>query len=199
MRRDVYSENKFQEHAKLFSQLILCYCSGIYFHGELGAESSVWDLVSKLTIFSCPPQGTNTNSQLNQHQTISSNRNQRPLQGFLYHSSNLEFGLPWWLSSEESICNEGDMCLIPGSGGSTREGNSYSPQGLNESHGLWSTRLLSPWGSRQEYCTDVGCHALLRGIFPTQGSNPSLLCLLHWQASSLPLHRLGSPLTHKSR
>ena len=25
----------------------------------------------------------------------------------------------------------------------------------------------------------VGCHALLQGIFPTQGSNPSLL---HWQA-----------------
>ena len=32
-----------------------------------------------------------------------------------------------------------------------------------------------------------GCHALLQGIFQTQGSNPSLLCLLHWQASSLPL------------
>ena len=25
----------------------------------------------------------------------------------------------------------------------------------------------------------VGCHALLQGIFPTQGSNPHLLCLLH--------------------
>ena len=33
----------------------------------------------------------------------------------------------------------------------------------------------------------VGCHALLQGIFPTQGSNLSLLCLLHWQAGSLPL------------
>ena len=32
-----------------------------------------------------------------------------------------------------------------------------------------------------------GCHALLQGIFPTQGSNPCLLCLLHWQAGSLPL------------
>ena len=28
---------------------------------------------------------------------------------------------------------------------------------------------------------------LLQGIFPTQGSNPCLLCLLHWQADSLPL------------
>ena len=35
--------------------------------------------------------------------------------------------------------------------------------------------------------TWVGCHALLQGIFPTQGFNPHLLCLLHWQASSLSL------------
>ena len=33
----------------------------------------------------------------------------------------------------------------------------------------------------------MGCHALLQGIFLTQGSNPCLLCLLHWQAGSLPL------------
>ena len=30
-------------------------------------------------------------------------------------------------------------------------------------------------------------HALLHGIVPTQGSNPHLLHLLHWQAGSLPL------------
>ena len=35
--------------------------------------------------------------------------------------------------------------------------------------------------------TGMGCHFLLQGIFPTQGSNPGLLCLLHWQAGSLPL------------
>ena len=35
--------------------------------------------------------------------------------------------------------------------------------------------------------TGMGCHFLLQGIFPTQGSNPRLLCLLHWQAGSLPL------------
>ena len=35
--------------------------------------------------------------------------------------------------------------------------------------------------------TGVGCHALFQGIFLTQGLNPSLLCLLHWQAGSLPL------------
>ena len=33
--------------------------------------------------------------------------------------------------------------------------------------------------------TRVGCHALLQGIFPTQGSNLHLLHLLHWQAGSL--------------
>ena len=27
--------------------------------------------------------------------------------------------------------------------------------------------------------TGVGCHALFQEIFPTQGSNPCLLCLLH--------------------
>ena len=35
--------------------------------------------------------------------------------------------------------------------------------------------------------TEVSCHALLKGIFPTQGLNPCLLCLLHWQVGSLPL------------
>ena len=43
-----------------------------------------------------------------------------------------------------------------------------------------------PWDSPGR-STGVGCHFLLQGIFPTQGSNPHLLCLLHWQAGSLPL------------
>ena len=34
--------------------------------------------------------------------------------------------------------------------------------------------------------TGVGWHALLQGIFPTQGLNPYLLYLLPWQADSLP-------------
>ena len=38
--------------------------------------------------------------------------------------------------------------------------------------------------------TGVGCHFLLQGIFPCQGSNPSLL---RWQAGSLPLSHQGSP------
>ena len=38
----------------------------------------------------------------------------------------------------------------------------------------------------------MGCHVLFQGIFLTQGSNPHLLCLLHWQAGSLPLVPPGS-------
>ena len=37
--------------------------------------------------------------------------------------------------------------------------------------------------------TGVGYHFLLQGISPTQGLN---LCLLHWQADSLPLSYPGS-------
>ena len=39
----------------------------------------------------------------------------------------------------------------------------------------------------------AGCHALLLGNFLTQGLNPSLQCLLHWQADFLLLSHLGSP------
>ena len=41
---------------------------------------------------------------------------------------------------------------------------------------LWTvpTRLLCPWDSPGKN-TGVGCHALLQGIFPIQGSNPCIL------------------------
>ena len=41
--------------------------------------------------------------------------------------------------------------------------------------------------------TGVGCYALLQKIFPTQGSNPCLLCLLHWKVDTLPLTPPGKP------
>ena len=48
------------------------------------------------------------------------------------------------------------------------------------SHGLLPTSLLcqSDFPSRN---TGMDCHFLLQGIFLTQGSNPSLLCLLHYR------------------
>ena len=41
--------------------------------------------------------------------------------------------------------------------------------------------------------TGVDCHALLKWIFPAQGSNPHLLHLPHWQVSYLPLAPPGKP------
>ena len=51
-------------------------------------------------------------------------------------------------------------------------------------------RPLCPWDSPGKN-TGTGCHFLLWGVFPTQGSNPRLLCLLHWQVNSLPLSMLS--------
>ena len=56
-------------------------------------------------------------------------------------------------------------------------------------HGLQPARLLCPWGFPAKK-TGAGCHLLLQGIFPTQGSNPRPL---HWQVNSLPLSHQGSP------
>ena len=47
---------------------------------------------------------------------------------------------------------------------------------LLQPHGL-HTRLHCPWDSPDKN-TEVGYHAPLQGIFPTQGLNPHLL---HWQ------------------
>ena len=57
------------------------------------------------------------------------------------------------------------------------------------SHKLQPTRLLCPQDSPGKN-TGVGCHFLLQGFFPTQGANPCLLSLLHWQADSLPMNHL---------
>ena len=40
--------------------------------------------------------------------------------------------------------------------------------------------------------TEVGCHFLLQGIFPTQGLNPHLWHLQHWEVDSLLLVHPGS-------
>ena len=45
-------------------------------------------------------------------------------------------------------------------------------------------RLLCPWNFWGKN-TGLDCHFLLQGFFPTQESNPHLLCMLYWQADSL--------------
>ena len=56
----------------------------------------------------------------------------------------------------------------------------------SQPQGLQPARLLGPWDFPGKN-TGMGWHFLLQGIFPTQGSNPQFLCLLHWQVDSLPM------------
>ena len=49
-------------------------------------------------------------------------------------------------------------------------------------HGISQVRIL-----------EKAAHFLLQGIFPTQGSSPHHLSLLHWQEDSLPLAPPGKP------
>ena len=123
-------------------------------------------------------------------------------------------------AGKESTCNAGELGLIPGLGRSPGEWKGYPLQysGLENSMDcidmeLWRVRhdwvtftcrlytcniLATPWQPCQAPCpwdspgknTGVGCHFLLQGIFPTQGSD---LRLLHWQTDSLPLSHQGSP------
>jgi len=75
------------------------------------------------------------------------------------------------LQSCLTLCNAMD-CSLPGS----------------SVHGILQARILE-WVY----------HALLQGIFPTQGSNLRLLCLLHRQRGSLPLAPPGKPTGYRIR
>ena len=66
-----------------------------------------------------------------------------------------------------------------------------SVQLLCDPHGLQSARLLCPLDFPGKNI-GMGCHFLLKGIFPTQGLKPRLL---HWQADSLLLSNQGTSLT----
>ena len=57
-----------------------------------------------------------------------------------------------------------------------------SPPGSSV-HGILQGRILE-WG----------CHGLFHSVFPAQGLNQCLLCLLHWQVGSSPLAPPGKPL-----
>ena len=54
--------------------------------------------------------------------------------------------------------------------------------------------LFCPWDFPGKHSA-VGCHFLLPGILSTPRLKPHLQ---HWQADSLPLSQLGSPVTQLS-
>ena len=56
--------------------------------------------------------------------------------------------------------------------------------------GLQPARPLCPWDCPGKK-TGVGCHFLLQGIFPTQGSNPGLP---HCRQTLYPLRHQGGPM-----
>ena len=53
-------------------------------------------------------------------------------------------------------------------------------------HELQPTRLLCAWDFPGKN-PGAGCHFLLQGTLPTQGSNPHPLCLLHQHVDSIAL------------
>ena len=67
----------------------------------------------------------------------------------------------------------------------------YMCSALSDSatHGLSSSGLFCVWNFPGKNIR-VGCHFLLQGTFPSQGSNLRLFHLLHWQADSLPVRHL---------
>ena len=69
--------------------------------------------------------------------------------------------------------------------------NMYVWSVMSDSATPWTVAgLLCPWDFPGRKAR-VGCYFLLQGIFPTQGSNASLLHPLPWQVASLPLSYLG--------
>ena len=95
--------------------------------------------------------------------------------------------LPVVISPESArVCQKLHVCALSHS----MVSNSGTPY-------LEPTRLLYPWNFPIKNM-EVGCHFILKEIFPTQKSNSHLWCLLHWPLDSLPLCPLGSPC-QKSR
>ena len=84
-------------------------------------------------------------------------------------NSMREYSERTWLSAQHFLkeCSVAHSCPILG------ELMDYSPPGSSVHEILQNT--------------EAGCHFLLQGIFPTQGSNSHLRCLLYWGVDSLPL------------
>ena len=86
-------------------------------------------------------------------------------------------------TEKHSLRNELILCMLSHSGLSTLCTSMHcSPQG-SPVLGIFQARILE-WVAV----------SYSRLIFLTQGSNPGLLCFLHWQADSLPLAPLESLL-----
>ena len=75
--------------------------------------------------------------------------------------------------------------------------HAHSCQTLLQTHGLQPIRLPSQCKFSSKNA-GVSCHFLLQGIFPTQGSNLRLLCLLEWQVDPLPLRPREALLVYRS-
>ena len=59
---------------------------------------------------------------------------------------------------------------------------------------LWTAACQAPLSMQSSgKSTGVCCHSLFQGILRTQGSNPHLLHLLHWQMDYLPLATWEAP------
>ena len=102
-------------------------------------------------------------------------------------------GLP--LPSPGGSSQRGDLSRICSSGRGVLDHcacsvASFSASGSLWPYGLYPARLLCPWDSSGKN-SGVGCHALLQGIFPIQGSNPHLhrrqilYLLSHWGSARL--------------
>ena len=70
------------------------------------------------------------------------------------------FGLPWWLSGKESICNAGDPCLISGSGRAPGGGHGNPLQYSCLENPMDEGGLVgySPWGCKESDTTEATEH-----------------------------------------
>ena len=99
--------------------------------------------------------------------------------------------------SKESACNAGNPGLIPGLGRPPGEGNGNPLQcSCLENpmdRGAWQAAVPGVTRVGHDLSTKerdgLSCSEVC-GIFPDQGSKPSLL---HWKADSLPMSHQGSP------
>ena len=103
------------------------------------------------------------------------------LRELAFHRCAHQRSLSWLLSTPPVHIHGFSFSVFISRSTSVYERVSVSRSVVSDSlqlHGLYPARLLCPWNSPDKN-TGVGCHSLLRGIFPTQGSNLCLLKLLH--------------------